>query len=117
MSPLDRTATVEPGLSLAIIALCLPQILSTGILAVFGTLPDSAYSLSVVSLLSWLAVPAFFVAAYAGPLLLVFAGPALLRALKARSPHTAVAAVFVLLGLVSCAVFYGVVVWWDLPLP
>jgi hypothetical protein len=102
------------------VVLCLPQILSTGLLAVLGRVPKSAYDFTALQVLSLAAIPAFLVAGYLGPLLLVCAGPPTVQAIGGRRQAPAGACVATLaltLGLLSCAAFFLVVVWWDLPLP
>jgi hypothetical protein len=100
------------------VALCLPQIVSTGILAILGAVPDSPYSVWAISLLSVTALPAFMVAAYGGPLLLIVAAFFVARAVSGpKRVQAAVASTALLLGIISFAFFELVVVWWDLPLP
>ena len=111
-------AADRPQLAKLAIALCLPEVVSTGILWILAGAPDSRYLNSVIILLTATALPAFLVAAYAGPLLLIFAGLVVARAVRLRSNGQAgVAGVALVLGILSLAFFYRAVMWLDLPLP
>ena len=90
-----------------VIVLCIPQMLGTLVLVLTCILNvDSPVS-------------AFTLAAYGG-VLLILAGPLVLRVSRQsgpRSAQTAMAAGVFGLALTSTALFFWVVEWWDLPLP
>src|SRR5262245_4716842 len=118
VSSSGEVAATPPKAGTLAVALCIPQILSTGVLAILGAVPESGYSNLAIRLLSVIALPAFMVAAYAGPVFLVIARLAVAGALVQHSRvQVAIGVAALVLGILSFVFFQRVVVWWDLPLP
>lgn len=106
------------------LALCLPEILSTGSLALMdlvvekGLLPEWAAQLPLVGWIYFaVPLPAFVVAGYVGPVLLLFAPPFVVRAWRDQGASREarwIPGAILPLAVAAFVFFDRVVVWWKL---